>query len=696
MSATFNRIKDWIAEVLTYEDLNAEIDNILENLGPAGIGDYSANLAQYQETESPIDSGGVAALPTSLAGEIERLRYQIQAIMGTDVNYWYDAPTATLSGLSTIVFGNSVPSSRIESIDSDSYVNLLIPSGSTTSLTLKGSTNTIVYYVGGVRYELDEDITISGMSAAPSTQNTALVTETAESATHASSYLGEHGTTLLIGTVGTNISATNNRAAFRVVSGGNTEYFTAQYLNDATDGAMLEKAERGCFFTSTGASSGRTTIATGDTVTLQRLAWIYIKNDNTLTLTYNTPTYSFVAPTSPSIGDFWFDLDSTTWKSYTALGFEESNAVLIGQAIVSSTACVAARSVEPFRIYANANEVEIEALSASSATLTQKSNSARISVYAVQHNFGYKNQSWGAGNLESGVSLANNTTYYAYVKESGDAVLSTLAPNNRVGDLAGFYHPANSWRCVGYGTTNGSAAFTQATIVNFSLTQDKSFFSNDNDSPGAMKFFADNTASSKVPKGWKVTDGTTLSRGLYRQLRDSRNAGAIGSQFGTGDGSTTFTLPQIGAATGVWQTYTSTVAGNWGANSTTVAEYRRVNDTFEARIVNQLTAGASNSPTFTMLSGLTENLIDALSVNPVGSGYFLDSSTGNRYPLVIVIASGSNLLTPYYYASVSNITQLTNTAPVTVATGDLMTFTVSLRATGWTTTDIFQTIKTLR
>ena len=47
--ATFSRAKDWVdQEVLTAADLNAEFNNILNNLDPAGIDDYSLSLSQMQ------------------------------------------------------------------------------------------------------------------------------------------------------------------------------------------------------------------------------------------------------------------------------------------------------------------------------------------------------------------------------------------------------------------------------------------------------------------------------------------------------------------------------------------------------------------------------------------------------------------------------------------------------------------------
>lgn len=78
-------------------------------------------------------------------------------------------------------------------------------------------------------------------------------------------------------------------------------------------------------------------------------------------------------------------------------------------------------------------------------------------------------------------------------------------------------------------TINGSSpsitfsdATTQATAFNGS---------------GMVAFFAMQTA----PSGWLAADGTAVSRTTYAAL-----FAAIGTTFGTGDGSTTFNLPNMG------------------------------------------------------------------------------------------------------------------------------------------------------
>lgn len=56
------------------------------------------------------------------------------------------------------------------------------------------------------------------------------------------------------------------------------------------------------------------------------------------------------------------------------------------------------------------------------------------------------------------------------------------------------------------------------------------------DPPGTVKPFA----GSASPSGWLLADGTAVSRTTYANL-----FAAIGTAYGTGDGSTTFNLPDL-------------------------------------------------------------------------------------------------------------------------------------------------------
>lgn len=119
--ATFSRAHNWSdLEVLTAADLNAEFNNILNNLDPAGIDDYSLTLSQMQTTVDPYPASA-ESLATDLKGEIERLRYQIlqlkKAIQADNNTYWYqDAPTPGTFTVKTSSVGvnNTSPSYSLD------------------------------------------------------------------------------------------------------------------------------------------------------------------------------------------------------------------------------------------------------------------------------------------------------------------------------------------------------------------------------------------------------------------------------------------------------------------------------------------------------------------------------------------------------------------------------------------------------
>lgn len=88
-----SRVKTWAAaETLTAADLNAEFNNILNNLDPDSVEDASANATAMQATADPYP-GASASLATDLRGEVQRLRYVIKQITGE--SQWYIDPDQT-------------------------------------------------------------------------------------------------------------------------------------------------------------------------------------------------------------------------------------------------------------------------------------------------------------------------------------------------------------------------------------------------------------------------------------------------------------------------------------------------------------------------------------------------------------------------------------------------------------------------
>jgi hypothetical protein len=96
-----SRVKTWAAgETLTASDLNAEFDNILNNLDPDNVEDASANATAMQAVADPYP-GASESLATDLRGEIQRIRYQLKAILGEA--QWYIDPDNTIAGLHTAI-----------------------------------------------------------------------------------------------------------------------------------------------------------------------------------------------------------------------------------------------------------------------------------------------------------------------------------------------------------------------------------------------------------------------------------------------------------------------------------------------------------------------------------------------------------------------------------------------------------------
>jgi hypothetical protein len=94
-----SRIKTWVeGDTLTAADLNAEFNNITNNLAPTYIDDDSATEAGMQATVDPYPASS-ESLATTLAGEIERLRYVIKQITGE--SQWYIDPDSTIASMAS-------------------------------------------------------------------------------------------------------------------------------------------------------------------------------------------------------------------------------------------------------------------------------------------------------------------------------------------------------------------------------------------------------------------------------------------------------------------------------------------------------------------------------------------------------------------------------------------------------------------
>jgi hypothetical protein len=452
VGATFSRVKNWTTEVLSNTDLNTEIDNILNNLGPSGVDDYSTNSTQMRLETNPGSSGS-ESLATSMAGEIERLRYVIKRMIGSSVSYWYEAPSSTLTDLVAAI-GTGLPTYRIVSgrtTGNSSQLCALIPSGTTASVTLTASVTPLIYYVAGTQYSITANVTLTGLSLAGAVaNNTCAVNNTAATGQQWTKFIGMYGTQIDVD----GMQATMALSLGKVVGLKSGNEYILGYLNSTS---AITDCWRGAMFNQSASNVTAAGISDNASLQLLRLAWIFANTSSSLAVTYANPTISAEQPTGPFTGDYWFDLATTAWKTYNSTTWVAANATLIGLTMQDTVACVAARTFDSYKAMSELNTLNLER--ASNTQVQATNQGAEVSVFGTTNRFQVSRPIWDiTTHLESGMTESVSYTYFTYMKENGTPVVSDRNPLMRR-DLQGLYHPGETWRCLGQVYNNASTNF---------------------------------------------------------------------------------------------------------------------------------------------------------------------------------------------------------------------------------------------
>ncbi len=528
----YTRVKTWAAnEYLSSADLNAEFDNIINNCDALHLGGYSDSVALMKVTANPGATGS-ESLATSMAGELTRLRYVVKRMLGTGSTNWYDSPvidltqTNTLLGAVAPLAANRITSGRHRA--GSNFPIFLVPDGTAATVNLKGLATNLTAYINSAAYTFAADVALSGLSLAPNSQNTCLVNDATLSGQEYSRLIGEAGTALTVDAMGTNIQALIGKyAGFKIVHSAVTEYFIG-YVASATS---ISRCSRGYFFDSADAPIKRVAVSDDDTITLMKLTWIFVTTAGGLVVTYNSPIWSLKQPTSASIGDYWYDLANSTWKTYNGVAWVSAAATLAGMCVQDTAGCKAARSFEYYAAWNPTNTVTVE--QTDNATIQARQINTKISVSGNIFSYGLGYAKWNSAvDMDTGVTLSNSTVYFLYVTEAGDSVISDIAPYDRTADLLGHYHPFNPWRCVGRVFSDGSSHFT-TTVMSQEVWNNPSL-------PGFQEDYGASLAM--IPDGYLPGDGAAVNRvqffGLYS---------LYGINHGHGDNSTTFNLPDARA-----------------------------------------------------------------------------------------------------------------------------------------------------
>jgi len=574
MGATFSRVKNWTTEVLSNTDLNAEIDNILNNLDPSGVDDYSATATQMKLNTNPGTTGS-ESLATSLAGEIERLRYVIKRIVGTQITNWYDAPTTSLTDLlatiGTQTFGNRIISGR--TTGNSSQLCALIPTGTTaSSVVISASVTPLIYAIANQNYTISTNVTVSGLSLAPSSNNTAAVNATdgavAVAGQQWTRVWGQFGTKIPIDGAGSQFaSGIGTLAGFKTA---NSEYFLA-YINSTTE---LTNAWRGCMFNTTPTAVRAAGLSDNDSITILKTAWLFVNTSGSMAVTYANPSVSGSQPTSPNTGDYWYDMSTTAWKTYNSTTWVNASATMLGFSFQDTVGCVAARTLDAYAAYSDLNTMRINSTVANTQVQAAEMFS-EVQVFGTKLSYNVTRPTWDTSlHLDAG-SFSPSTNYYMYLKESGVPVLSQHAPQYRR-DLQGLYYQGETWRCLGSLQSNSSTQFTTP-VKNFNGDAQGDFRSimlGDNSNIyGTASYtaqsFANNQTDAFSPNMLTST-GVNFTLSLGGQLQD---AGTISLTPGVWRLSAAGALSVLaGTASGVatWSFGISTASGNAFNDSATL------------------------------------------------------------------------------------------------------------------------------
>jgi hypothetical protein len=347
----------------------------------------------------------------------------------------------------------------------------LLPSGSGATATLEAAGTNLVLEIDGESVTFDSDVAISGLTVAPSSNNTALVNEPTAADQAATRLWGENNPrftdhpTLAIDNAGSEVTAlVGQYVCFKLDNGSATEYLLG-FLKSSTE---LIDVRRGYFTDSSGNPKNRIVFTDNDTLTLMKLAWVFAKSDETVDISYKNPSVSASEPAAPATNDYWYDLANQLWKQYDGAAWQTVERLPVGLLVIDSTNCVAARSFDFFATIRADNTLELEYLSAS--TVRAKSGNGVVGVMGQRFRFAFSRPTWDmASHLAAAADLYSSTEqasrmYCFYLTDEGALKISDIQPYWRA-EFGGWYHPHLPWRYLGDGYNNASSNLESDSIA---------------------------------------------------------------------------------------------------------------------------------------------------------------------------------------------------------------------------------------
>jgi hypothetical protein len=356
---------------------------------------------------------------------------------------------STIGGTTTAIAGappNRVISGAVRT--NSEYPNFLDFDGSGPNVTILGDTTNLKVSINDIEVTISTDILTSGLTVAPSANNTCLVNDSTLTDQLSSKYTGEDDSILNIDTAGSEITSRIGQVVALQKNGG-TEIMLA-FVKSAT---QLTNVYRGFFYDSSSDPIVRETLADGDQLNILSLGWLFIESDGLTTdVTYKSPTYSYTQP-SGTVGDYWFDMSLNVWKRFAA-SWVTIDRTLIGMVAIGTAVTVGKRETDFYYDYRDTNTVALEVFS--DEIIRSKDKTNNVFAYSGTLRIDPTKITWdNTSDMETG-SVASSTTYYLYMASTGQRVVSLEKYYTR-NDLRGRYHPYEAWRYIGNGVTDATS-----------------------------------------------------------------------------------------------------------------------------------------------------------------------------------------------------------------------------------------------
>ncbi len=320
----------------------------------------------------------------------------------------------------------------------------VVPASTTAKILAGGANPDLELLIDGTLLTLTADQTTPSMLVAPSVLNTARADDSEYSDENFTKTEGEMGETFItLKSIGANVSALDGSIqAFS--HGAGPEVFFARI--DSTNLRFCD-AIRGI------GGTLREEFSNNDLFTLLAANYIFIQNDLTIFTTRTYPEYLQADPSSPSLGDFYFDTVIKQWKRFNGVSFDTLKVDWLGTAILDD---IVTTHVEPNDFdmgwqenlktrleFFSITQIRLHIEEASIAGTFHKHNGDQGRLYTL------------STNLEPGRSEIANTLYYIYLQDDLTVFFSDLAPR-KYDWRRGYYHPRRYWRCVGAVFRDGS------------------------------------------------------------------------------------------------------------------------------------------------------------------------------------------------------------------------------------------------